>query len=53
MAGLIADQFGLSAAIAAIGALTFASGALVAIAMNGRSKDQHAHITQPDGDDAH
>jgi MFS family permease len=37
MAGLIADQFGLSAAIAAIGALTFLSGAVVAILMQPRS----------------
>ncbi|MFZ5617895.1 MAG: MFS transporter [Pseudomonadota bacterium] len=33
MAGLMADKFGLSAAIAAIGALTFLSGAVVAILM--------------------
>ncbi len=32
-AGLIADRFGLSAAIIAIAALTFASGAVVAVAM--------------------
>ena len=36
MAGLIADQFGLAAAIAAVGALTFASGVVVAVAMQAR-----------------
>lgn len=36
MAGLIADQFGFAAAIAAIGALTFLSGAVVALLMQGK-----------------
>lgn len=36
-AGLIADQFGFAWAIAVIGALTFASGAVVAIAMRERA----------------
>ena len=36
MAGLIADQFGFAAAIAAIGALTFLSGAVVALLMQAK-----------------
>lgn len=36
-AGLIADRFGFAAAIYAIGALTFLSGAIVALAMQGRA----------------
>lgn len=36
MAGLIADQFGLAAAIAVVGALTFLSGVVVAVAMQAR-----------------
>jgi len=36
-AGIIADEFGLSAAISSIAALTFISGAVVAIAMRERS----------------
>lgn len=36
MAGLIADQFGLAAAIATVGALTFLSGVVVAVAMQTR-----------------
>jgi MFS family permease len=34
LAGLIADALGLSAAIAAVAALTFASGVVVAVRMN-------------------
>jgi predicted MFS family arabinose efflux permease len=33
VAGIIADQFGLAAAILAIAGLTFVSGAIVAVAM--------------------
>jgi MFS family permease len=36
MAGIIADRFGLAAAIAAVGALTFVSGVVVALAMQAR-----------------
>lgn len=36
LAGLIADQFGLAAAIAVVGALTFLSGVIVAVAMQAR-----------------
>lgn len=46
-AGVIADLFGFAWAIASIGALTFASGALVAIAMTDRSKDDAAPATPP------
>jgi NADH:ubiquinone oxidoreductase subunit 5 (subunit L)/multisubunit Na+/H+ antiporter MnhA subunit len=37
-AGIIADVFGFAWAIAVIGALTFASGAVVAIVMNDRKE---------------
>lgn len=37
MAGLIADQFGLAAAIATVGALTLVSGVVVALAMQART----------------
>ena len=42
-AGLIADFFGFSAAIGAIAALTFLSGAIVAIAM----RETHAAVQSP------
>jgi MFS family permease len=42
-AGLIADRFGLSWAIASIAALTFLSGAIVAVAMRESSR----HLSQP------
>ena len=38
-AGIIADAFGFAWAIAAVGALTFLSGAIVAIAMEGRMEN--------------
>jgi MFS family permease len=37
-AGVIADVFGMQWAIAAIGALTFASGAVVALLMSGETR---------------
>ncbi|PBC09073.1 MFS transporter [Mesorhizobium sp. WSM3859] len=45
-AGLIADFFGFAAAIAAIAALTFLSGAIVAIAM----RQTRAAVQSPQGD---
>jgi MFS family permease len=39
-AGIVADAFGLSWAIGSVGALTFLSGAVVAIAM----REKHAKI---------
>ena len=50
LAGLLADFFDLSAAIAAIGALTFVSGAIVAIVMRETlptRKKKIISITQP------
>jgi MFS family permease len=43
-AGVIADMFGMQWAIAAIGAVTFASGAVVALTMSGRAEMRRGSI---------
>ena len=45
-AGIITDLFGAASAIAAIGVLTFASGVVVAVAMNDRRQATGMHIAR-------
>src|SRR5256885_11764601 len=46
-AGIITDLVGAAYAIAAIGALTFASGAIVAVVMDRRSEEHTSELQSP------